>query len=534
MKRLLLALALVLVPGVAFGQCNGVFPNNTVCGNITGAGNLPRPTSPASFLGAAGGTNGQIQYNNSSALAGFTMNGDCTVVVSTGAITCTKTNGAPFGPSATNPSTTGSGAVALATAGRISPLAVNTIRFASQFTGADWCVKLVNANNEIGINTPGTIVVDSNAVPGACTASAAISLGAHRALYFVSGTEYTLNQQLQLGTNSRIEGIGAGEPFVNPGVSGTRLKWTGANGTAMVKVFGAAHASMRHLGLDCNNTTNCAGIWMDSANDPSSTNNTFEDMAIVGFEKGIIIGLSTTTTISGGACSANFRQSGCSQNDSFKIDNVHLRGNCGSTTSVGYHINSQNAGQLSSIDRAGLQCVNIGVDILNMNGNLRISGVSMGSVVGISATNIQIRSAVQNGPMLVNNETEGGVYAISSVGQGPMTWMYNTFNQPSVIGGAATIASIGNLWNGLSLTTAQMTSYSDVVVGLSLGTNMIYRVVGSEFFTVATLPACVSARRGQRYTVSDSSVTTFNSIVAAGGANVIHVGCDGTNWRVGN
>lgn len=72
MKKLLLALALLLLPSAAWAQCNGVFPNNTVCGNVTGANNTPRPTSPSAFLGAAGGTNGQVQYNNNGALGGLT------------------------------------------------------------------------------------------------------------------------------------------------------------------------------------------------------------------------------------------------------------------------------------------------------------------------------------------------------------------------------------------------------------------------------------------------------------------------------
>lgn len=88
MKRFLLALALLLAPSLASAQCNGVFPNNTVCGNITGTANVPGPTSPASFLGSAGGTNGQIQYNNGGALGGFTMSGDCTTNTSSGVITC--------------------------------------------------------------------------------------------------------------------------------------------------------------------------------------------------------------------------------------------------------------------------------------------------------------------------------------------------------------------------------------------------------------------------------------------------------------
>lgn len=90
MKKLLLLLALLALPSTAHAQCNGVFPNQTVCGNVTGSGNLPRPTSPAAFLGAAGGTNGQIQYNNSGTLGGFTAGQDCTINTSTGAVNCTK------------------------------------------------------------------------------------------------------------------------------------------------------------------------------------------------------------------------------------------------------------------------------------------------------------------------------------------------------------------------------------------------------------------------------------------------------------
>lgn len=89
MTKLLLALALLLLPSASWAQCNGVFPNSTVCGNATGSSNTPRPTSPSAFQGSAGGTNGQIQYNNSGALGGFTMSGACTINTTTGVITCT-------------------------------------------------------------------------------------------------------------------------------------------------------------------------------------------------------------------------------------------------------------------------------------------------------------------------------------------------------------------------------------------------------------------------------------------------------------
>ncbi len=72
MKRFLLALALLLISSGAFAQCNGIFANGTVCGNNTGTSNTPRAVSPASLLGAAGGTNGQVQVNSAGILAGLT------------------------------------------------------------------------------------------------------------------------------------------------------------------------------------------------------------------------------------------------------------------------------------------------------------------------------------------------------------------------------------------------------------------------------------------------------------------------------
>lgn len=49
MKKLLLALVLFLFPSLAWAQCNGVFPANTLCGNLSGS-----PQPPAAF--AASGT----------------------------------------------------------------------------------------------------------------------------------------------------------------------------------------------------------------------------------------------------------------------------------------------------------------------------------------------------------------------------------------------------------------------------------------------------------------------------------------------
>ena len=94
MKKYLLALALLLTPSLAFAQCNGVFPNNTLCGNVSGASNLPRAVSNSVLTGVPGGTNGQIQYNNASNFGGFTASGDATINTATGAVTVSKINGA--------------------------------------------------------------------------------------------------------------------------------------------------------------------------------------------------------------------------------------------------------------------------------------------------------------------------------------------------------------------------------------------------------------------------------------------------------
>lgn len=96
MKKLLLALALLFgLPSAASAQCNGTFANNTVCGNATGSANLPRPTNPSAFLGAVGGTNGQVQYNNSGALGGFTASGDATINTGTGVVTLSNSGVTP-------------------------------------------------------------------------------------------------------------------------------------------------------------------------------------------------------------------------------------------------------------------------------------------------------------------------------------------------------------------------------------------------------------------------------------------------------
>lgn len=74
MKKILLALALVLVPGFASAQCSGVFPVNTVCGATTQAPPKPIPFTnfPAGLVVGTSpitnGTNQYLLYNNNGIL----------------------------------------------------------------------------------------------------------------------------------------------------------------------------------------------------------------------------------------------------------------------------------------------------------------------------------------------------------------------------------------------------------------------------------------------------------------------------------
>jgi hypothetical protein len=56
--------------------------------------------------------------------------------------------------------------------------------------------------------------------------------------------------------------------------------------------------------------------------------------------------------------------------------------------------------------------------------------------------------------------------------------------------------------------------------------------IGLPVYTVATLPAAATFARSRAF-VSDANATTFASIVAGGGADIVPVYSDGTNWRIG-
>ena len=52
-------------------------------------------------------------------------------------------------------------------------------------------------------------------------------------------------------------------------------------------------------------------------------------------------------------------------------------------------------------------------------------------------------------------------------------------------------------------------------------------------FTVAGLPVAAAVGAGARAFVNDANAATFNTLLAAGGANKVPVFSDGAAWRIG-
>jgi hypothetical protein len=97
-----------------------------------------------------------------------------------------------------------------------------------------------------------------------------------------------------------------------------------------------------------------------------------------------------------------------------------------------------------------------------------------------------------------------------------------------VIGYDADVSAAG-VNNEITLGNSSNTSLR--VPGLTMTVGLKWINNGTQ--TVAALVAAATAGAGARAVVTDANATTFHSVVAGGGANVVPVFSDGTNWRIG-
>jgi hypothetical protein len=112
--------------------------------------------------------------------------------------------------------------------------------------------------------------------------------------------------------------------------------------------------------------------------------------------------------------------------------------------------------------------------------------------------------------------------------------------------GTGVVGSAYGAWTGITADPAGVTDGYLFYAGANDATNKwsfygeagagkaeILDGVQTGVLAVVALPTPSAAIQGMRQMVNDATATTFASIVAGGGANIVPVYCDGTNWRIG-
>lgn len=116
---------------------------------------------------------------------------------------------------------------------------------------------------------------------------------------------------------------------------------------------------------------------------------------------------------------------------------------------------------------------------------------------------------------------------------GDLTGTFPTCNVAKINGSTpATVATSGSAADLTgTLATARMPAYSGDCSSSS-GTASLSCIPKRAVSTVALLPACTAGIRGQMNMVTDALLPVALATVAAGGAVIIGVTCNGTAWVV--
>lgn len=140
------------------------------------------------------------------------------------------------------------------------------------------------------------------------------------------------------------------------------------------------------------------------------------------------------------------------------------------------------------------------------------------SVVSLGGSVINTLAKHATNDFRIKNMATGAILQI-----GPYTFeSLATFGAGIAVTGDSTIA--GNWAVTGSITATQNMVATNALIGASIRTAPV---------AVAALPSAASAGAGSRRLVNDANATTFNSTVAGGGANIVPVFSDGTNWKIG-
>jgi hypothetical protein len=197
------------------------------------------------------------------------------------------------------------------------------------------------------------------------------------------------------------------------------------------------------------------------------------------------------------------------------------------------------------------------VTVVGANGNVTVSVSGVGNVAVFTPTGEYVTGLISaTGNVIGNNfVTSGSGGTLSGTGNivttgniigntiitsgsgGTLSGSGNIVTSGNLIAnsfistgnGAGSISGTGNITGGNLFSTGIISTagniYGGNIINAGLAQNRIY--------TVATLPAAATAGSGSRAFVSDSTLTTFYSIVVGSGGNSVPVFSDGTSWRIG-
>ena len=182
-------------------------------------------------------------------------------------------------------------------------------------------------------------------------------------------------------------------------------------------------------------------------------------------------------------------------------------------TAVGYR--SLNA------DTTGESNTAIGADAMLVN-TTGSSNVAVG-YAALDASNSSFNVAIGRGAATAATSGQANTCVGYLAGDAITTGSNNT-----CIGSEADVSS-ATVSNEVTIGNSSVTSLR--VPGLTLTAGLKWINNGTQ--TVAALVAAGTAGAGARAVVTDANATTFHAIVAGGGANVVPVFSDGTNWRIG-
>lgn len=193
-------------------------------------------------------------------------------------------------------------------------------------------------------------------------------------------------------------------------------------------------------------------------------------------------------------------------------------------------------GTLIGTDGNSVTCTN-GIDLSSytITGDLlRGTEIRLGADRSGGGYNaISLNGAMTHSTMLGFSGRSGdpGLYAF--VPSGGTYWFFINETNPVAINTTALY---------VQQTTASTSSSTGALIvsggaGVAGDVNSAGNISGASLQTttvaVSALPAAATGNKGMRRMVSDANATTFWSVVAGGGANIVPVTSDGTNWRIG-